>query len=92
MVLLIFRRPDGSGRVARHGYLGRSSIEPTTILLRKRKYRLIGIGLFTCRAIAGALGRRAKWVQMKTSGRGVIVERGPKLGAEPSDTGSGFVV
>jgi hypothetical protein len=39
--------------------LRRSSIEPTTILLRKQKYRLIGIGPFTCRAIAGALGRRA---------------------------------
>jgi hypothetical protein len=54
MVLLISRRPDGSGRVARHAYPERSSIEPTTILLRKQKYRLIGIGPFTCRAIAGA--------------------------------------
>jgi hypothetical protein len=44
MVLLIFRRPDGSGRVVRHAYPGRSSIEPTTILLRKQKCRLIGIG------------------------------------------------
>jgi hypothetical protein len=58
MVPLISRRPDGSGRAARHAYPGRSSIEPTTILLRKQKYRLIGIGLFTCRAIAGAPGRR----------------------------------
>jgi hypothetical protein len=30
-----------------------------TILLEKQKYRLIGIGPFTCRAIAGAPGRRA---------------------------------
>jgi hypothetical protein len=59
MVLLVSRHPDGSGRAARHAYLERSSIEPTTILLKKQKYRLIGIGLFTCRAIAGALGRRA---------------------------------
>jgi hypothetical protein len=54
MVLLISRRPEGCSRAARHTYLGRSSIEPTTILLRKQKYRVIGIGLFTCRAIAGA--------------------------------------
>jgi hypothetical protein len=54
MILLISRRPEGSGRVARHAYPGRSSIEPTTILLGKQKYRLIEIGLFTCRAIAGA--------------------------------------
>jgi hypothetical protein len=53
------RRPDGSGRAARHAYLGSSSIESTTILLRKQKYRLIGIGPFTCRAIEGAPGRRA---------------------------------
>jgi hypothetical protein len=59
MVLLIARRPDGSGRAARHAYPERSSIEPTTILLRKQKYRLIGIGPFTCRAIVGAPGRRA---------------------------------
>jgi hypothetical protein len=59
MVLLISRRPNRSGRVARHAYPGRSSIELTTILLRKQKYRLIGIGLFTCRSIAGAPGRRA---------------------------------
>jgi hypothetical protein len=57
--LLISRRPDGSGRVARNAYPRRSSIKPTSILLRKQKYRLIGIGLFTRRAIAGALGRRA---------------------------------
>jgi hypothetical protein len=54
MVLLISRHLDGSGRAARHAYPGRSSIEPMTILLRKQKYRLTGIGLFTCRAIAGA--------------------------------------
>jgi hypothetical protein len=65
IVVLISRRPDGSGRAVRHTYLGRSSIEPTTILLRKQKYRLIGIGPFTCRAIAGALGRRALRVQIK---------------------------
>jgi hypothetical protein len=59
MVLVDLRRPSGSGRAARHAYPGRSSIEPTTILLRKQKYRLIGIGPFTCRAIAGAPGRRA---------------------------------
>jgi hypothetical protein len=59
MVLPISRRPDGSGRAARHAYPGRSSIEPTTILLRKQKYRLTGIGSFTCRAIAGALGCKA---------------------------------
>jgi hypothetical protein len=59
MVLLISMRPEGSGRAARHAYLGRSSIEPTTILLRKQKYRLIRIGPFTCRAIAGAPGCRA---------------------------------
>jgi hypothetical protein len=59
MVLLISRRLDGSGRAVRHAYPGRSSIEPRTILLRKQKYRLIGIGPFTCRAIAGALGHRA---------------------------------
>jgi hypothetical protein len=40
------RRPDGSSRAARHTYPRRSSIEPTTILLRKQKYRLIGIGPF----------------------------------------------
>jgi hypothetical protein len=34
-VLVISRRPDGSSRAARHAYPGRSSIEPTTILLRK---------------------------------------------------------
>jgi hypothetical protein len=45
--LLISRRPDGSGRAARHAYLKRSSTEPTTILLRKQEYRLIGIGPFT---------------------------------------------
>jgi hypothetical protein len=59
MVLLISRSPDRSGRAARHAYPGRSSIEPTTILLREQKYRLTGIGLFTCRAIAVAPGRRA---------------------------------
>jgi hypothetical protein len=47
MVFLISRCLERSGRAARHAYLGRSSIEPTTILLRKQKYRLIGIGLFT---------------------------------------------
>jgi hypothetical protein len=55
----ISRRPDGSGRAVRRAYPRRSSIKPTTILLRKQKYRLIGIGLFTCRAIAGAPGHRA---------------------------------
>jgi hypothetical protein len=65
MVLLSSRRLEGSGRAARHDYLGRSSIEPTTILLRKQKYRLIGIGPFTYRAIAGAPGRRAWRVQIK---------------------------
>jgi hypothetical protein len=59
IVVLISRRPDGSGRAARNAYPGRSSIEPTTILLRKQKYMLIGIGPFMCRAVAGALGRRA---------------------------------
>jgi hypothetical protein len=59
MVFLIFKSLEGYGRAARHAYLRRSSIEPTTILLRKQKYRLIGIGLFTYRAIAGAPGRRA---------------------------------
>jgi hypothetical protein len=59
MALLFSRRPDGSGRAARHAYPGRSSIKPTTILLRKQKYRLIVIGPFTCGAIAGAPGRRA---------------------------------
>jgi hypothetical protein len=39
MVLLISRRPDGSSRTSRHDYLGWSSIEPMTILLRKQKYR-----------------------------------------------------
>jgi hypothetical protein len=57
--LLISRRPDGSSRAARHAYPRRSSIEPTTILLRKKKYRLIGIGPFTCRDIASTPGRRA---------------------------------
>jgi hypothetical protein len=59
MLLLISRRPEGSGRAVRHAYPERSSIEPTTILLRKQKYRLIGIGAFTCRAIVGASGCRA---------------------------------
>jgi hypothetical protein len=59
MVLLTSRRPEGSGRAARHAYLGRSSIELTTILLRKQKYRLIGIGPFMYRAIAGAPGHGA---------------------------------
>jgi hypothetical protein len=59
MVLLDLQAPDGSGRAARHAYTGRSSIEHTTIVLRKHKYRLIGIGPFTCKTIAGALGRRA---------------------------------
>jgi hypothetical protein len=31
--LLNSKCPDGSGRAARHAYPGRSSIEPTTILL-----------------------------------------------------------
>jgi hypothetical protein len=53
-VLLISRNPDGSGGAAWHAYPGRSSIEAMTIQLRKQKYRLIGIGLFTCRVIAGA--------------------------------------
>jgi hypothetical protein len=60
--LLISRHLDGSGRAARHTphtYPKRSSIEPTTIMLKKQKYRLIGIGPFTCGAIAGALERRA---------------------------------
>jgi hypothetical protein len=59
MVLLISRRPDGSGRAARQAYPGRSSIEPKTIQVKKQKYKLIGIGPFTCRAIAGAPGRKA---------------------------------
>jgi hypothetical protein len=59
MVSRVSRLPEGSGRAERHAYLGWSSTEPTTILLRKQKYRLIGIGLFTYRAIAGAPGRRA---------------------------------
>jgi hypothetical protein len=54
MVSRVSTRPEGSGMAARHAYLGRSSIEPTTILLRKQKYRLIGIGPFTYRAIADA--------------------------------------
>jgi hypothetical protein len=57
--LLISKRPDGSGRAVRHAYPGRSSIKPTTILLRKQKNRLIGIGPFTCTAIGGAPRRRA---------------------------------
>jgi hypothetical protein len=65
MVFFDLQSLDGSGRAARHAYPGRSSIEPTTILLRKQKYRLIGIGSFMCRAIAGALGRRAYQVQIK---------------------------
>jgi hypothetical protein len=59
MMLLYSRCPDGSGRAARHAYPGRSSIEPTTILLKKQKYRQIGIGPFTCRFIAGAPGQGA---------------------------------
>jgi hypothetical protein len=59
MVLLISKRPEVSGGAARHAYLERSSIEPTTILLRKQKYMLIGIGPFTCRAIAGAPRHKA---------------------------------
>jgi hypothetical protein len=69
MVLLFSRRPDGSGRATRHTYPKRSSIEPTTILLKKQKYRLIGIGLFTCRAIEGA----NKGHQVVEEGRGVAV-------------------
>jgi hypothetical protein len=57
--ILFFRRPDGSGRAARHACPERSSIKTTTILLRKQKYRLTEIGPFTCRGIAGASGRRA---------------------------------
>jgi hypothetical protein len=53
-----------------HAYLRRSSNEPTTILLRKQKFRLIGIGPFTYRAIAGAPGRRAintkNWYRTET--------------------------
>jgi hypothetical protein len=30
--------------------------------------------------------------QVVEEGREVVIERGAKLGAEPSDTGSGFVV
>jgi hypothetical protein len=59
MVLLISRHPDRSNKAARHAYLRKSLIETTTILLRKQKYRLIGIGSFTCRAIAGTLERKA---------------------------------
>jgi hypothetical protein len=59
MVSRVSRRLEGFGRAERHAYLRRSSIKPTTILLRKQKYRLIGIGLLTYRAIAGAPGRRA---------------------------------
>jgi hypothetical protein len=47
------------GIAVRHAYPGRSSIEPTTILLREQKYRLIGIGPFMFRAIAGAPGHRS---------------------------------
>jgi hypothetical protein len=57
--LLISRRPDKSGREARNAYPIRSSIEPMAILLKKQKYRIIAIGQFMCRAIAGALGCRA---------------------------------
>jgi hypothetical protein len=88
MVFWISRRPKRSGRAARHAYLGRSSIEPTAILLRKKKYRLIGIGLFTYRAIAGA----HKDHQVVEEGHEIFIERGVKLGAEPSYTGSGLVV
>jgi hypothetical protein len=93
-MLLISRRPEGSGRAARHSYLGRSSITPTIILLRKQKYRLIGICPFTYRAIAGVPGlagannihqviERRSWSRRR---------RGAKLDAEPPDRGSGFVV
>jgi hypothetical protein len=44
--LLISRRPDRSGREARHAYPIRSSIEPMSILLMKQKYRIIAICLF----------------------------------------------
>jgi hypothetical protein len=84
MVLLDLQAPDGSGRAARHAYTGRSSIEHTTIVLRKHKYRLIGIGPFTCKTIAGALGRRALRVTKSSS-------YGAWLGAEPSNAGSSFV-
>jgi hypothetical protein len=59
MIPKVSRHPERSGMVARHAYVGRSSIEPMTILLRKQKYRLIGIGPSMYRVIAGALGRRA---------------------------------
>jgi hypothetical protein len=89
MVVLISRRPEGSSKAARHTHLGRSSIEPTTILLRKQKYRVIGIGQFYMQSLAGANKRH----QVVEGGRGVIVEGGgAKLGAEPSDTGSGFIL
>jgi hypothetical protein len=59
MISKVTRRLEGSGMAARHAYLGRSSVKPTTILLRKQKYRPIGIGPFMYRAITGAPGRRA---------------------------------
>jgi hypothetical protein len=65
MMLLIFRRPKGCSRAARHAYPRRSSIEPTTTLLRNQKYRLIGIGPFTYRAIVGVPGRKALQVQIR---------------------------
>jgi hypothetical protein len=34
--LLIPRLPNGYGRAARHAYPGKSSIEPTTFLLREQ--------------------------------------------------------
>jgi hypothetical protein len=95
-MIWISRRPEGSGRAARHTYPGRSSIEPTTILLKKQNYRLIGIGPFTCRDIASAIGYRAQWLQIKTSGRRRRSRsrrrRGAKLGADPSNTESDFVM
>jgi hypothetical protein len=39
-------------------------------------------------SIAGADNRH----QVIEAGRGVVVEKGAKLGAEPSDPGSGFVL
>jgi hypothetical protein len=72
MVLLDLHAPEGSGRAAWHAYLGRSSIEPTTILLMKQKYRLIGICPFTCRAIAGA----NKIHQVIEEGHKVVIEKG----------------
>jgi hypothetical protein len=80
MVVLISRRPEGSGRAERHAHLARSSIEPTTILLRKQKYRLdwnksINVqshsGCTRTQSLAGANKRH----QVVVGGCEVIVEK-----------------